>query len=87
MRYQESNSPWSSPAILVPEKKADGKPKVRSLVYDVSKAKHNPVYVAHEGMQKIFDLNSLGHWWPGMRKSIDYVRKCDPCQSERIENL
>jgi len=47
----------------------------------VIRTNHDPVYVAHPGMKRTFDLISLLYWWPSMRKSVeDYVRKCDPCQ-------
>ena len=56
----------------------------QALVYDVIKANHNPVFIAHPGMKRTFELISLGYWWPGMRKSIeDYIRRCDPCQRRK----
>jgi hypothetical protein len=35
-------------------------PKV--LIHDVIKVNHDPVYIAHPGMKRIFDLISLGYW-------------------------
>jgi len=47
---------------------------------------HDPVYIAHPGMKRTFDLIYLGYWWHGMQKLIeDYIRRCDPCQ-RRKEN-
>jgi len=55
-----------------------------SLIRDVLRANHDPVYVAYPGMKRTFDLISLRYWWPGMRKSLeDYVRKCDTCQRRK----
>jgi len=52
----------------------------------VIRANHDPVYVAHPGMRRTFDLISLRYWWSSMRKSVeDYVRKCDPCQRRKEE--
>ena len=48
----------------------------KSLVEDIIKANHDPVYVAHPGTKRTVDLISLSYWWPGMRKSVeDYIRK------------
>jgi len=55
-----------------------------SLIQDVIRANHTPMYVAHLGIRRTFELISLNYWWPVMRKSIeDYVRKCDPCQRRK----
>ena len=48
----------------------------QALVYDVIKANHNPVFIAHPGMKRTFELISLGYWSPDMRKSTeDYQRR------------
>jgi len=39
----------------------------RSLIYDVIRERHNPVYVAHPGVKRTHDLILLNYWWPGMR--------------------
>jgi len=55
-----------------------------SLIRDVIRANHDPVYVALPGMKRTFDFISLRYWWPSMRKSVeDYVRKSDPCQRRK----
>jgi len=55
---------------------------LHSLIRDVIRANHDPVYVAHPGMKRSFYLISP-YWWPSMRKSVeDYLRKCDPCTYE-----
>jgi len=47
---------------------------------------HDPVYVAHPGVKRTYDLVSLNYWWPGMRNSIkDYVKICDSCQRRKEE--
>ena len=56
----------------------------KTLIYDVIKANHSAVYIAHPGMKRALDLISLGYWWPGMRKSIeDYIGRCDPFQRRK----
>ena len=56
----------------------------RSLIYDVIRESHNPVYVAHPGVKRTHDLILLNYWWPGMRRSIvDYTQKCDQCQTRK----
>ena len=56
----------------------------KALIYDVIKANHNPVFIAHPRMKRTFELISIGYSWPGMRKSIeDYIRRCHPCQRRK----
>jgi len=56
----------------------------RSLIFDVIRESHNPVYVAHPGVKRTHDLILLNYWWPGIRRSIvDYIRKCDQCQRRK----
>jgi len=45
-----------------------------SLIREVIRANHNPVFVAHPGMKRNFDLISLSYWWPGRRKSVEDCR-------------
>jgi hypothetical protein len=46
----------------------------KSLVNDIIKVNHDPVYVAHPGVKRTYDLISLNYWWPKMRNSIsDWV--------------
>jgi hypothetical protein len=55
-----------------------------TLVYEVIRLNHDPVYVAHPGTKWTHDLIALQYWWPSMRKAIeDYVRKCDLCQRRK----
>jgi len=77
-------SPFTSPTVRfrVPSDSVSALP--RSLIYDVIKESHNPVYVAHPGVKRPHDLTSLNYWWPGMRRSIvDAIRKCDQCQRRK----
>jgi transposase InsO family protein len=56
----------------------------KTMVQDIIKMNHDPVYVAHPGMKRSFELISLSYWWPGMRNMIqEYVRKCDACQRRK----
>jgi len=60
----------------------------KSLVEDIIKANHDPVYVAHPGTKRTIDLISLNYWWPSMRKSVeDYIRKCDSCTRRKEERV
>jgi len=53
----------------------------RSLIQIVIKENHDPVYMAHPGIKRTYDLISLNDWWPGMRRSVEeYIRGCDSCQ-------
>ena len=57
--------------LLVPE----------TLIQEVIRENHDPIFVAHPGIQRSYRLVSLNCWWPSMRKSIEnYVKKCDSCQ-------
>jgi hypothetical protein len=61
---------------------------LKSLVRDIIRANHEPVYIAHPGMKRTFDLIFLKFWWPGLRRSIEhYVRSCDPCQRRKDKEL
>jgi hypothetical protein len=56
----------------------------KTIIHEVIKANHNPVYVTHPGVKRTFNLISLGYWWPTMRKSIaDFIKKCDSCQRRK----
>jgi transposase InsO family protein len=56
----------------------------RSLVRAVITANHDPIFAAHPGQKRTFDVISLRYWWPGMRRDIDqYVRECDACQRRK----
>ena len=60
------------PKLVVPE----------SLKQNVIAENHNPIFVAHPGGKRTFELISLKYWWPKMRQSIEhYVRRCDKCQT------
>jgi len=56
----------------------------RSLIPQVIKENHDPVYIAHPGIKRTRHFISLNYWWPGMRRTIeDYIQKCDPCQRRK----
>ena len=48
------------PKLVVPQ----------SLVQDVIAENHNPIFVAHPGNKKTFELIFLRYWWSKMRQSI-----------------
>ena len=49
------------PKLVVPQ----------SLIQDVIAENHNPIFVAHPGSKRTFELTSLKYWWPKMRKNIE----------------
>jgi len=56
----------------------------QSLMHDVMRLNHDPVYGAHPGIKRNYSLVALRYWWPGMRKSIeDFVNSCDLCQRRK----
>jgi transposase InsO family protein len=56
----------------------------KTLIQDVIRENHDPVYVAHPGTRRTYDLISLTYWWSGMRGSIEeYVKQCDACQRRK----
>ena len=60
----------------------------QSLVHDVIKANHDPVYAALTGVKRTCDLIALSIWWPGMRKSVqEYVQKCASCQRRKDKDF
>jgi len=55
-----------------------------TLIQEVIRENHDPIFVAHPGIQRTYRLVSLNYWWPSMRKSIEnYVKKCDSCQRRK----
>jgi len=62
------------PKLVVPQ----------SLIKDVIAENHNPIFVAHPGSKRTFELISLKYWWPKIRQSIEqYIRRCDKCQTRK----
>jgi len=62
------------PKLVVPQ----------SLMQDIIAENHNPIFVAHPGSKRTFELTSLKYWWPKMRQSIEeYIRRCDKCQMRK----
>jgi hypothetical protein len=53
----------------------------KSLISEVIKLNHDPVYIAHPGVKRTHDLVALNFWWPGMRGAIKkYIPACHACQ-------
>ena len=46
----------NQPKLVVPQ----------SLIQDVITENHNPIFVAHPGSERTFELISLKYWWPKM---------------------
>jgi len=56
----------------------------QSLIQDVIAENHDPIFVAHRGNKRTFELISLRYLWPKMRQSIkEYIRHCDKCQTRK----
>ena len=69
------------------KRKANGKHQLivpETLISEVIKENHDPVYISHPGAKITYDLISLRYWWPGMRKYItEYIKNCDSCQRRK----
>jgi hypothetical protein len=53
----------------------------QSLIWEVIKKKHDPVFVSHPGVKRTQDLILLRYWCPNLRCKIEqYIQRCDPCQ-------
>ena len=52
----------------------------KTLIREAIKQNYDPVYVSHPGTKRTHDLIELHYWSPGMKKSTEYTRNCDPCQ-------
>ena len=56
----------------------------QSLIWEVIKENHDPVFVAHPGVKRTQDMILLRYWLPCMRKSVEeYIQKFDPCQKRK----
>jgi hypothetical protein len=56
----------------------------QSLIWEVIKGNHDPVFVAHPGVKRTQDLILLRYWWPNVRRTVEqYIQKCDPCQKRK----
>jgi len=58
------------------KRRLDGKHQLlvpQTLVHDVMRLNYDPVYIAHSGIKLTYSLIALRYWWPGMRKSIDFL--------------
>jgi len=66
------------------KRKSNGKHQLlvpQTLMHDVMRLNHDPVYVVHPGIKRTYSLIALRYWWPGMRKSTEgFVKSCDLCQ-------
>jgi len=57
---------------------------METVIQEFIRENHDPIFVAHPGIQRTYSLGSLNYWWPDMRKSIEnYVKKCDSCQRRK----
>jgi len=56
----------------------------RTLIKDVIRENHDPVYADHPGVKRSCQLLALSLWWPGMRKSLEeFVKEYDSCQRRK----
>jgi hypothetical protein len=56
----------------------------QSMVQEVINANHTPIFVAHPGSKRTFELISIRYWWPRMRQDIeDFVKRCEKCQTRK----
>jgi transposase InsO family protein len=52
----------------------------RTLVNEVFKENHEPIYAARPGVKRIYELIALSFWWPAMRAIEEFISECDACQ-------
>ena len=85
--YSEGHEFFRGDTGLINRRRPEDKHQLlvpRSLVRDVIKVNHYPVYAAHAVVKRTCDLIALSFWKPGMRKSVqEYVQKCDSCQRRK----
>jgi len=56
----------------------------QSLIKDVIAENHEPIFVAHPGSKRTFELISFKYWWPKMRQNEEEsIRRCDKCQAQK----
>jgi len=56
-----------------------------TLIIEVIKENHDPVYISHPGTKRTYDLISLCYWWPGIRKSIaDYIKTATRANDKNV---
>jgi hypothetical protein len=52
-----------------------------SMIQEVIKLNHDPVFSAHPGRNRTLDLLCVRFYWPGMRRDVEeYVKNCVECQ-------
>jgi putative transposase len=52
------------------------------MVQEVISENHTPIFVAHRGSKRTFELIFIRYWWPKMCRDIeDYIRCCEKCHS------
>jgi hypothetical protein len=45
---------------------------------------HEPIYAAHPGIKRTYELISLSFWWLAMRKAVEgFILECDSCQRRK----
>jgi hypothetical protein len=55
-----------------------------SMIERIISGNHDPIFAAHPGQARTYELISLNYWWPQLRASIgDFVRKDDQCQKRK----
>jgi hypothetical protein len=52
----------------------------RTLVNEVIKQNHVPIYAAHPGVKRTYELIAHSFWWPAMRTIEEFISECDACQ-------
>jgi hypothetical protein len=53
----------------------------RTLVNEVIKQNREPIYAAHPGVRRTYELIALSFCWPAMRRAIEeFISECDACQ-------
>jgi hypothetical protein len=83
-RFNSKNEFFYDTSGLIYRRRADGKHQLlvpRTLVNEVIKQNHDPIYAAHPGVKRTYELIALSFWWPAMRRTIEeFISGCDACQ-------
>jgi hypothetical protein len=54
------------------------------LVREVIALNHDPIFSAHSGRKRPFEIFCIKYYWKGMRRDVEnYVRECDECHRRK----
>jgi hypothetical protein len=78
-------------AGLIYRRRTNGKHQLlvpRTLVNEVIKQNHVPIYTGHPGVKRTYELVALSFWWPAMRRTTEeFISECGACQRGETVSL